>query len=456
MKERTWTIGSLPDCDIQVDSPTVSGRHCRLTQRGDAFVLEDLASTNGTFVGGRRLEQPRQVRRGEKITLGQGTPMPWPNLCSITVGRLPDNDVVIPVVMVSGRHARVEREGSRVFLIDLKSTNGTSINDPLNKITRAPLQPGDVVFLGTHKITAADLLAALPADAPADRGAARQGTRIETAPPAAPALKQPPAAPKEPVPAPAAPLWHAFKSRRSWAVGIALSAVCILVVVVTSWAFRRPAGAVRPRRGRRPARSPVREGILPLVPADQRPDLLHRLDGMGRLARCDRLSDEQSAADRKRTEQGRRARRLHPGLRSVGDAPHREVLAAGGGRRSSCRSSAPKRPPKRPLSNCRPHAAFAPKPGERLTMLVAEPRTADDATTVSVRPIWLRFDQVRQDGNAARAVWRCTAAEEFPAAVAAPVLDEAGHVVGCVESIQKTEVRVVPLGRLATLIHPGP
>ena len=136
MKERTWTIGSLPDCDIRVDSPTVSGRHCRLTPAGQTFVLEDLASTNGTFVAGERIDSPREVRRGEAITLGQNTPMPWPNLCSITVGRLPDNDVVVPLDMVSGHHARLEREGNRVFLVDLESRNGTSLNDPLKKITR--------------------------------------------------------------------------------------------------------------------------------------------------------------------------------------------------------------------------------------------------------------------------------------------------------------------------------
>ena len=118
------------------------------------------------------------VRRGEQITLGHNTPMPWPNLCSITVGRLPDNDVVVPLDVVSGRHARLEREGNRVLLIDLDSRNGTSLNDPRNKISRAAIQPGDVVFLGTHKIMAAQLLAALPEGRAGSRaGAARHENR---------------------------------------------------------------------------------------------------------------------------------------------------------------------------------------------------------------------------------------------------------------------------------------
>ena len=45
---RSWTIGSGPDCDLVVDRPVVSGRHCRLTRVGDGYLLEDLGSTNGT------------------------------------------------------------------------------------------------------------------------------------------------------------------------------------------------------------------------------------------------------------------------------------------------------------------------------------------------------------------------------------------------------------------------
>ena len=49
---RTWLIGGELGCDIVVDRPTVSGRHCRLTRIEEGFVLEDLRSTNGTFVNG--------------------------------------------------------------------------------------------------------------------------------------------------------------------------------------------------------------------------------------------------------------------------------------------------------------------------------------------------------------------------------------------------------------------
>ena len=150
--ERVWTIGSAAECDIRIASPTVSGRHCRLTRRGQSFFVEDLGSTNGTYVAGQRISQPRVVRAGESITLGQQTPMPWPDLSSATIGRLPDNDIVVPLDTVSSHHARLERRGSRVFLIDLDSRNGTALNDPLNKINSTERALGRRRFLGTHRI----------------------------------------------------------------------------------------------------------------------------------------------------------------------------------------------------------------------------------------------------------------------------------------------------------------
>jgi pSer/pThr/pTyr-binding forkhead associated (FHA) protein len=234
MKERVWTFGSLPDCDIRVESPAVSGRHCRLTQRGRTFLIEDLASTNGTFVAGQRIDRPREVRHGEQIMLGQNTPMPWPSLSSITIGRLPDNDVVIPLDMVSGHHARLERQGGSVYLVDLNSSNGTSLNDPLNKIRRAVVRPTDVVFFGTHKIKAAELFAALP-EADTDAATSHQATRLESPIPAALIAPRPPD--RAPAPPAKTDQFAAFRSPRSWVIGIVVSAVLIVSVVVAKYIY---------------------------------------------------------------------------------------------------------------------------------------------------------------------------------------------------------------------------
>lgn len=231
MKDRVWIIGSSPECDVRVDSQSVSGRHCRLMRRGREFLIEDLASTNGTFVAGEKVQGPRVVRRGEAIMLGRDVAMPWPDLSSITIGRLPENEIVIPLDMVSGRHARVEREGSRVFIVDLGSTNGVSLNDPLNKVRRAAIVPGDVVFLGTHRVAAAELLAALP-EQETSGGEGHRATRLEASP-----LKDLMAT-SQPDPgrdvsrrSPAASGFDFFRSPRAWVIGVALSVVLVLLAV---------------------------------------------------------------------------------------------------------------------------------------------------------------------------------------------------------------------------------
>ena len=68
----------------------------------------------------------------------------------ITIGRLPDNNVVIDNPAVSGRHARVYREGNHYVLEDLKSTNGTFVND--KPIARHTLLEGDSILVGKHTL----------------------------------------------------------------------------------------------------------------------------------------------------------------------------------------------------------------------------------------------------------------------------------------------------------------
>ena len=62
-----------------------------------------------------------------------------------------------------------------MYLTDVGSSNGTAINDPSKRITRAPIHPADQVYFGTHRIAAWELLKALPTSAE------RQATAIEAA-----------------------------------------------------------------------------------------------------------------------------------------------------------------------------------------------------------------------------------------------------------------------------------
>lgn len=63
-------LGRDPACDVVVDHPQVSRQHTRLDLRGGVVVLEDLGSTNGTFVNGVRLTTPHVLANGDTVGLG--------------------------------------------------------------------------------------------------------------------------------------------------------------------------------------------------------------------------------------------------------------------------------------------------------------------------------------------------------------------------------------------------
>ena len=68
-------IGRDPRCEVWLDSEGVSRRHARLRLEpgSDQVLLEDLGSTNGTFVGRTRLTGPRALKDGDLISLGSAT-----------------------------------------------------------------------------------------------------------------------------------------------------------------------------------------------------------------------------------------------------------------------------------------------------------------------------------------------------------------------------------------------
>lgn len=57
--------------DIVINDPEISRRHSRLYMQGNSFAVEDLGSTNGTFVNGQRLMGPNMLRPGDVITFGE-------------------------------------------------------------------------------------------------------------------------------------------------------------------------------------------------------------------------------------------------------------------------------------------------------------------------------------------------------------------------------------------------
>lgn len=68
----------------------------------------------------------------------------------ITIGRTADNDIAIDNLAVSTQHATIHNMSVGVVLEDLRSTNGTFVND--NKIIRHTLEDGDIIGVGKHQI----------------------------------------------------------------------------------------------------------------------------------------------------------------------------------------------------------------------------------------------------------------------------------------------------------------
>ncbi len=64
------TVGRREPCDVTLRDDAVSARHARIARRNGAWQLEDLGSTNGTYLNGRRVIKPEPLRPGDLVTTG--------------------------------------------------------------------------------------------------------------------------------------------------------------------------------------------------------------------------------------------------------------------------------------------------------------------------------------------------------------------------------------------------
>jgi ABC-2 type transport system ATP-binding protein len=194
-------IGRDRDADVVVDDPEVSTKHAAFALEGGAATVEDLDSTNGTFVNGERVTGSRQLQAGDRVAVGPTTfeirglaqetkppepaapepaspPSPQvtrareiPTLQALifvagqeagtelpvgdqlVVGRDPGAaDVVLDQDPdVSRRHAAFSAAGAGLIVQDLGSTNGTFVNG--HRLEQAvTLSTGDRVQVGETAI----------------------------------------------------------------------------------------------------------------------------------------------------------------------------------------------------------------------------------------------------------------------------------------------------------------
>ncbi|HEX4090953.1 MAG TPA: FHA domain-containing protein [Trebonia sp.] len=185
-----YRVGRAPDADVRVDQPGVSWRHASLLVFDGQWCLEDIGSTNGTFVGGQQVHRlsigpdaadvqvrlghpadgpllscsaasPPDSRQHQPDGQAPGTAL-WSSMAPgdrqptgiiripdrvLRIGRAADNDVEIPDLRVSRYHAELRRVGGGQFeLTDVGSHNGTYVGG--QRVITATVTEADVIGIG--------------------------------------------------------------------------------------------------------------------------------------------------------------------------------------------------------------------------------------------------------------------------------------------------------------------
>ena len=64
-------IGRAPECTLVLEDDFASGRHARLSLQQGTWMVEDLGSTNGTFLGRTRVQAPTPIEPGAPVRIGR-------------------------------------------------------------------------------------------------------------------------------------------------------------------------------------------------------------------------------------------------------------------------------------------------------------------------------------------------------------------------------------------------
>lgn len=67
----TVIIGRDDSCDIILDDLAASQRHARISKQRNSYLIEDLGSSNGTFLNNESIGKPASIKPGDRIQIGQ-------------------------------------------------------------------------------------------------------------------------------------------------------------------------------------------------------------------------------------------------------------------------------------------------------------------------------------------------------------------------------------------------
>ena len=186
---KTYVLGRDASSDIPIYSDRISRSHLRFSFENKNWVIKDLDSSNGSFIGNKKFET-HQVVKAVKIDLGgagnfslkvvplEGSTTQIPNAQSIDreatrlskvtagnyqkdsselarvrlqqrirIGRNSESEWHIDDLNVSRNHAEIVQSSSGNYeIVDLKSTNGTFLNGA--RVKREILKTGDIISIG--------------------------------------------------------------------------------------------------------------------------------------------------------------------------------------------------------------------------------------------------------------------------------------------------------------------
>ena len=71
LDKNEFIVGREQTADITVSDPEISRRHARIFFQNGGYIIEDLGSTNGTFVNGQKISGPYLLRPGEVVNFGE-------------------------------------------------------------------------------------------------------------------------------------------------------------------------------------------------------------------------------------------------------------------------------------------------------------------------------------------------------------------------------------------------
>ncbi len=175
------SIGRAATNDIVINDRIVSAHHLQIVREGNDYLLihphpERPSTLNGLLYQGRKIRGDehftKKLAKGDVFRIGdqdgtlvtltfhdgtdasQVAPPPMEPIKlgaeELTIGRHAENTVVLAHPQVSGRHARLTREGSTYRITDLNSTNHVYVNGEI--VTSQLLKTGDAIYIGPYRL----------------------------------------------------------------------------------------------------------------------------------------------------------------------------------------------------------------------------------------------------------------------------------------------------------------